>query len=117
MNIIDVAKICHEANKALCDALSDRTQVPWGYAPQWQKDSAVKGVEFNLTNPSAPASMSHDSWLEEKRKDGWSYGEVKDAEKKTHPCFVTYESLPPEQQAKDHLFKAIVGALSPLVED
>jgi hypothetical protein len=43
------------------------------------------------------------------------YGEVKDAEKKTHPCIVPYKDLPPEQQAKDHLFKAVVSALAPLL--
>jgi hypothetical protein len=41
---------------------------------------------------------------------------VKDPEKKEHPCFVPYESLPAEQQAKDHLFKGIVAALAPLLE-
>lgn len=56
-----------------------------------------------------------DSWLEEKRAAGWTYGPVKDAEKKEHPCFVLYEALPADQQAKDHLFKAIVAALAPLL--
>lgn len=116
MNIIEVAKITHEANRAYCQTLGDRSQVPWEDAPQWQRDSAIKGVEFNLANPDAPASASHDSWLEEKRRDGWKYGEVKNPEAKEHPCFVPYEELPEAQKAKDYLFKGIVLALKGFVK-
>ena len=108
----DVAKICHEANKAYCESLGDASQVAWEHAPAWQRDSAIKGVKFNLDNPDAPASASHDSWLEVKRNDGWKYGKIKDAEKKEHPCFVPYEQLPESQKAKDHLFKAIVAVFA-----
>lgn len=114
MNIEDIAKVCHEANKALCEGLGDTSQVPWEEAPQWQKDSAIDGVRFNIRHPRSPASASHENWLKEKEADGWRYGAVKDAEKKEHPCFVPYEELPLEQQAKDHLFKSIVAILSPL---
>ena len=114
MNQFAIAKVCHEANKALCEGLGDTSQVAWDDAPEWQRTSAVNGVMFNLNNPDSPASASHDSWLEEKRADGWTYGPVKDAEKKEHPCFVPYEALPAEQQAKDHLFKGIVAALTPI---
>ena len=115
MKIIHVAAVCHEANRALCACLGDYSQPTWGEAPEWQAQSAITGVVFNLINPDAPASASHDSWLAEKERDGWIYGPVKDPEKKEHPCYVPYEELPVEQQAKDHLFKAIVGALAPLV--
>jgi hypothetical protein len=117
IDIFDIAKVCHEANMALCVGLGDMSQKVFEDSPQWQRDSAVNSVRFNLDNPGAPASASHDSWLEEKRLAGWKYGPVKDPEKKEHPCFVPYEALPAEQQAKDHLFKAIVGALAPLLSE
>lgn len=116
MKAVEIAKVCHEANKALCESLGDLSQVAWEDAPQWQKDSAINGVLFNLSNPDAPASSSHDCWLEEKRQTGWSYGKVKDVDKKEHPCFVPYEELPIEQKAKDYLFKNIVSSLSKLWE-
>lgn len=115
MNIPQIAAICHEANRALCQRLGDHSQLAWEDAPGWQVDSAINGVTFHRHNPDAPASASHDSWLAEKRRTGWKYGPVKDAGKKEHPCFVPYDQLPPEQQAKDHLFKAICGALLPLL--
>lgn len=111
----DIAKICHEANKAYCETHGDNSQAPWEDAPDWQKESAIKGVDFNIANPDAPPSASHDSWLEVKKADGWKYGEVKDADKKEHPCYVPYDELPAFQKAKDAIFKAIVGALAPYV--
>ncbi len=105
-----VAKICHEANRALCTALGDNSQPAWEDAPEWQQTSAKKGVEFHVMN--APASASHESWLKEKEATGWKYGPVKDPEKKEHPCFVPYDQLPPEQKFKDYLFRGIVHALN-----
>ena len=107
-----IARVCHEVNRAYCASLGDTSQVAWEDAPEWQRTSAIKGVEFNLTNPDAPPSASHDSWLAEKRATGWKYGPAKDAEKKEHPCFVPYDELPREQRTKDHLFKAVVTALA-----
>lgn len=107
-----IAAICHEANRAYCCEIGDYSQLPWEDAPQWQRISAEKGVDFNIANPSAPASASHESWLEVKRADGWTYGPLKDPEKKEHPCFMPYDGLPVEQRRKDALFKAIVGALT-----
>jgi len=106
-----IAIVCHEANRAYCQTLGDHSQQPWEVAEQWQRDSCIKGVEFCLENPDAPASANHDSWLAEKEATGWKYGPVKDAERKEHPCFVPYDQLPKEQQAKDALFKSIVAAL------
>jgi len=34
----------------------------------------------------------------------------KEAEKKTHPCMVTFEQLPKAQQLKDFIFLAVVRA-------
>lgn len=105
MNVTDLAKVCHEANRAYCQTIGDMSQAPWEEAPQWQKDSAIAGVHFNLENPDAPASASHESWLAVKEADGWTYGPVKDPAKKEHPCYLPYDELPPEQKCKDALFK------------
>lgn len=106
-----IARVCHEANRAYCKALGDDSQLAWADAPQWQRDSAIKGVQFLAEHPGLPVSATHDSWSAAKVSDGWVYGEVKDAEAKTHPCLVPFESLPVEQQAKDYIFGAIARAL------
>lgn len=116
MKIEQVARITHEANRAYCETIGDHSQVPWESAPEWQRTSAINGVRFHLENPSAPPSASHECWLKEKAEAGWQYGPVKNAEKKEHPCFVPYEQLPVEQQAKDYLFGGIVDALKAFIE-
>ena len=109
--ITAIAKICHEANKAYCELLGDFSQPSWEDAPDWQKESAKKGVAFHLDNYIAMESASHESWLAQKEAEGWVYGPVKDAVKKEHPCMVPFDELPEEHQIKDRLFAHIVTAL------
>lgn len=111
-----IARIAHETNRAYCATIGDDSQPKWEDAPQWQRDSAIKGVRFHLKSHAEggapPPSSSHECWLEEKRAAGWAYGPVKDADKKEHPCFVPYDELPVEQRLKDYLFGAIVAAFA-----
>lgn len=106
-----IAKACHEANRVWCEANGDTSQEPWDEAEQWQRDSAITGVNFRLDNLEAAHDAQHNAWIQDKMNDGWVYGEVKDAKKKTHPCIVPFEQLPEFQQKKDALFCAIVDAL------
>ena len=110
-----IAKICHDANRSYCEATGDFTQTYWEDAPQWQRESAINGVEFHIRALDAgqkrSPEASHNSWLAEKLSAGWKYGLVKDPEKKEHPCCVPYLDLPLEQRRKDYLFAAIVEAL------
>ena len=108
ITIEDVARVCHEANRAYCVGLGDDSQPPWDDVPLWQRTCIRAGVIFHLDNPDAGASASHGSWMDVKRDEGWVYGETKDSIAKTHPCFVPFEELPRLQQAKDYLFRAIV---------
>lgn len=116
LKIEEVARICHETNRAYCVALADGSQEQWEFAPEWQRQSAINGVIFHRNNPEASPNASHESWLAEKRAAGWTYGPMKNPELKEHPCFVRFERLPAEQQAKDKLFKAIVDQLRDLIE-
>jgi len=114
MNQIDVAKIacvCHEANRQWCAVNGDQTQKEWSEAEEWQRKSAMTGVQFRLDNPDAKEDSQHNAWMADKVADGWVYGETKDAEKKVHPCIVPFDQLPEFQQKKDKLFCAIVDAL------
>ena len=106
-----IARIAHEINRAYCQALGDTSQPAWENAPDWQRSSAINGVQFHIDNPQAGPDHSHNEWLKEKEAGGWKYGPVKNPETKEHPCFVPYEPLPVEQKAKDYLFRAVVHAL------
>ena len=113
-----IAIVCHEANRAYCATLGDHSQPEWKDAPDWQKESAKAGVRMHAEDGNSTPMDSHNAWLDQKEKEGWVYGAVKNPASKEHPCMVPFDQLPPEQQAKDYLFHAIVHSLvhrSPLI--
>jgi hypothetical protein len=107
----DIARTCHEVNRAYCQALGDMSQPTWEEAPGWQKESVMMGVRLHLGGEHGPEA-SHDSWMAQKLAEGWVYGHVKNPEKKEHPCMVPFSELPREQQAKDFIFRAVVHSLA-----
>lgn len=111
MQAEQIARVCHEVNRAYCESLGDSSQPAWVDAPDWQKSSAINGVELHLANPDAGPEASHEAWMAEKIATGWTYGAVKDPETKQHPCIVPFADLPRDQQAKDFIFRAVVHAL------
>jgi len=112
LEMLAIAKVCHEANRAWCTTNGDHSQLEWDIAPKWQIDSAIDGVAHALRYPEAGPEDSHQNWWAAKIADGWTYGEVKNPEAKTHPCMVPYDQLPEFQRKKDALFLAIVRALA-----
>lgn len=109
--IESIASICHEANRAICEAAGDMSHKPWDEADEAQKESIIRGVQFRLSFPDEPASAQHTEWMTHKIAEGWSYGPRKDATLKEHPCLVPYDDLPFEQKVKDHVFRALVATL------
>lgn len=108
--LLTLAKIAHQSNKALCELHGDTTQANWEDAPEWQKQSAIQGVQGVLAGNTP--QESHESWLAEKARMGTVYGPVKDmdATPPVHPCMVPYAELPPEQRRKDHLYGEVIRA-------
>ncbi len=119
MNRDQIARAAHEINRAYCASIGDDSQPTWEDAPDWQKASALAGVDMHLANPEATPEQSHESWLAQKKAEGWKFGKVKDPEKKEHPCMRVYAQLPASQRAKDYLFRAVVHLLkdAPGAED
>ncbi len=112
LNSSDIARVCHEVNRALCIAFGDTSQKPWSEAPEWQRASAITGVKYAQMYPTGPVSAQHDAWSADKVTNGWVYGPAKNADAKTHPCLVPFNDLPPDQKAKDYLFKVVVKSLT-----
>lgn len=109
---VQIAHVTHEANRAYCRTLGEEGQVSWDYAPTWQRNSAVTGVEVVRSGEARTPAAQHDAWMRQKLAEGWVYGPMKDAVAKTHPCLLPFDELPPSQQAKDRLFRAVVLALA-----
>ena len=102
------AKAAHEVNRVYCNALGDYSQDHWENAPPWQRDSARSGVSGVLAGNTP--EQQHAQWMEEKLAAGWKYGPTTKTLRKTHHCLVPYAELPPEQQEKDRIYLAVVGA-------
>ena len=110
----DIARVVHAANRELQIVQGDPVpSPPWDEAPDYQAREATAGVREVMRNPDLTAEQSHELWVIRMRADGWTYGDVKDPGRKTHPTLLPFGELPTEQQLKDRLFIAIVRALAP----
>lgn len=109
--IEEIAKTCHEVNRAYCEGMGDYSQLYWDIAPDWQRESAIKGVEAVRDDGPDDPERTHNNWLAYKVNHGWKYGPEKDPAKKEHPCIVPYSELTQGQKAKDELFCIVASAL------
>lgn len=117
-DILVIAALAHEANRAYCLSIGDASQPSWADAPLWQRDSAIAGVRFTLDHPQSTPADVHASWLAAKVADGWRWGPTKDPSHKLHPCILPYDKLALEQRTKDVIFQAVVrGASTRLTRD
>ena len=103
-----VAGICHEANRYIQYLLKEDQNESWENVSNHIHESAEDGV-LSALEGMTPEQLHH-NWLVFKTHAGWVWGEVKDEEKKTHPCMLPYEELPENQRLKDRVFFAIVNA-------
>lgn len=104
------AQHAYQGNRLWCRVFGHAPIPPWEDATEEARESVRIGVRGVLTG-NTPRE-SHASWLRTRIADGWVYGPEKDVEKKTHPCLVPYDELPPDQKAKDTLFVHTVRAVA-----
>ena len=68
-------------------------------------------LPVDTTNVSLPDGLdslveqmsknSHEIWAESRIRQGWTYGELRNDELKTHPCLVPFEELPDSEKEYD----------------
>ena len=118
MTVESIAKVCHEANRALRVAT---LELPVGahfeLVTEEERESTIAGVREVLADPTLDPETLHSLWVQTKSEQGWTSGPVRDVELKTHPNLKIWEELDPRQKAKDVLFLGIVRALAPLVAE
>ena len=108
MKPIEIAQLCHNLNKAVCELYGDFHCPAWEDVPEETKIGAVLTIEHIIADPDLTPEDIHNSWMDFKIDNGWRHGPVIDAEKKTHPSIVPFCMLPEREQIKDRLFRAVV---------
>lgn len=71
------------------------------YTPQPIDTTAVRLPEDLEQLVEQMSKNVHEVWAETRIKQGWTYGEQRNDELKTHPCLVPYEELPEEEKEYD----------------
>lgn len=106
--------ISHTAYEALRAYKSnyDEPEVSWAEASDDTKAYIATRVERVLTDPRAGDATFHNEWVARMKREGWDHGKFFDAARKADPLMVQFHLLPPEQQARERLFRAIVISLS-----
>jgi voltage-gated potassium channel Kch len=104
----------------------DSAAVPWDYLPERFKESnrlqaegilekvraigcdivpmtdwTATGFAFTPDEIEHLAEMEHVRWMDAMKKQGFSFGPVKDSEGKTHPAMIPYAELPEPEKEKD----------------
>ena len=71
------------------------------YTPQPIDTSEVKLPEELEQLVEKMSKNVHEVWSETRINQGWTYGEQRNDELKTHPCLVPYEELPESEKEYD----------------
>lgn len=71
------------------------------YIPNPVETSEVRLPEELLPLIEEMAKNVHEVWAQNRIKEGWTYGPVRDDVNKTHPCLVPYEELPESEKEYD----------------
>lgn len=105
------AMIAHEVIRALQIAHNEEgIALPWHEVSKDIQESCKIGVKRVYDNPDITVEELHDSWVQTKLEQGWTYGPVRDAELKQHHCLVPYDQLSAHDKSKDLLFLNTVKA-------
>ncbi len=71
------------------------------YTPKPINTDNVKLPEELLELTEKIAEQVHDVWSQGRIAEGWTYGEERNDEKKTHPCLIPYSDLPDSEREYD----------------
>jgi len=117
--LLRIAYLAHEINRAYCESLGDYSQPVWSDLPNPEKYQHALEVEHYLLSEPMTPEAAHASWMQSRLAEGWSYGIEKDPVLKTHPSLVLFQELSPEEMTKDYLYDTAVrlGALRELKEN
>ncbi len=71
------------------------------YIPQPVDTASVELPSELIPLTEQMARNVHEVWARTRIGQGWTYGPVRDDERKQHPCLVPYEDLPESEKVYD----------------
>ena len=71
------------------------------YTPSPADTTNIQLAEELIALAEAISKNVHDVWAQNRIKEGWTYGPVRDDEKRQTPCLIPYEELSEEEKAYD----------------
>jgi len=71
------------------------------YTPTPVDTSNIQLPEELMALAEAISKNVHEVWAQNRMNEGWTYGPVRDDEKRQTPCLVPYDQLPEEEKAYD----------------
>ncbi len=107
-----IARTVHEALRGWAAAHGQHDIPVWEDSPDWMHTSTRESVAYALTHRRANGRAQHKQWLDQKKRDGWIHGPVKDPAAKTHPLMVPYSQLPDWERRKDKIINALARTLA-----
>ncbi len=114
-----IAKLIYEATRLEAE-WSNRSIVP---EPFDNRDTAFQQQFYNIIDKYlhmdklVSPEEAHNSWWEEYKNMGWTYGPTRDPIKKTHPDMVPFNELPKDERDKDAIFLMSVWLVKELLKE
>ena len=71
------------------------------YNPSPVDTSNIQLPEELMALAEAISKNVHEVWAQNRMNEGWTYGPVRDDQKRQTPCLIPYEQLPEEEKAYD----------------
>ena len=71
------------------------------YTPSPVDTSNIQLPEELMTLAEAISKNVHEVWAKNRMNEGWTFGPVRDDQKRQTPCLIPYELLPEEEKAYD----------------
>ena len=71
------------------------------YTPTPVDTTNIQLPEELMALAEAISKNVHEVWAQNRIREGWTYGPVRDDQKRQTPCIVPYDQLPEEEKAYD----------------
>ncbi len=108
------ARHAHEGHRIYRQLMGDLSHKPWDEIDVVHRQPVYVAV-IGIVESDDDAVRSHERWVQNLTATGWTKGEKKDGERKTHPNLVPWEDLPNEVQELNKMFvrsvKSMITAL------